>query len=128
MSLARKNWLGQGVADILGRCQAIKQSAYVRIPCYTEATEKKLLVAVISITAVSFLSSNAFAFSAGHAKGIEADGSAIQVHHRHCNVNGGFACGGSPYHLDRCHHYRLCHYPYPNRRGADCCCSLLWPF
>jgi hypothetical protein len=38
MSLARENSLGQGVADILGRCQAIKQSAYVRIPCYTEAT------------------------------------------------------------------------------------------
>ena len=89
---------------------------------------KKLLVAVIGITAASLLSSNAFAFSAGHAKGITAGESAIQVHYRHCNVNGGFHCGGSPYHFDSCHHYRLCHYPYPNIKGADCCCSLLWPF
>jgi hypothetical protein len=89
---------------------------------------KKFLVAVIGITAASLLSSSAFAFSADYAKRITVGESAIQVRHRHGNVNGGFRCGGSPYHFDRCHHYRLCHYPYPNRRGGDCCCSLLWPF
>ncbi len=89
---------------------------------------KKLLRAAITVAAASLLSSNAFAFSAGYAKGVTAGESAIQVHHRVCAVNGGFGCGGSPYHFDRCHHYRLCHYPYPNRRHGDCCCSPLWPF
>ena len=91
---------------------------------------KKLLVAAIGIAAASLLSSNAFAFSAGHARGVAAGENAIAIHYRHCNASARFSCGGSPYHFDRCHHYRLCHYPYPNIRskGADCCCSLLWPF
>ena len=91
---------------------------------------KKLLVAAIGIAAASLLSSHAFAFSAAHARGVPAGGNAIVIHYRHCNASARFSCGGSPYHFDRCHHYRLCHYPYPNIRskGADCCCSLLWPF
>ncbi len=89
---------------------------------------KKLLIAVLSITVASLLTSNAFAFSGGYAKVVAAGESAVKVRYRHCNPGAHFSCGGSPYHFDRCHHYRLCHYPYPNRRGADCCCSLLWPF
>ncbi len=97
---------------------------------YRNEIMKKLLIAAIGITVASLLSSSAFAFSGGYAKGIAAGESAVKVHYRHCHASAHFSCGGSPYHFDRCHHYRLCHYPYPNiaSRGADCCCSLLWPF
>jgi hypothetical protein len=100
---------------------------------YRNQIMKKLFIAAAGIAAASLLSSNAFAFSGGYAEGIAAGESAVKVHYRHCchcNASAHFGCGGNPYYFDRCHHFRLCHYPYPNirSRGADCCCSLLWPF
>ena len=83
---------------------------------------KKLGVAVFSVLAVSLLSSNSFAVNLSNATGVSVGGSAVKVH-CHC-----LRC--RPPYFDKCHHYRLCHYPYPNWyiRGADCHCSLLWPF
>ncbi len=83
---------------------------------------KKLGVAVFSVLAVSLISSNSFAVSLSNAAGVSVGGSAVKVQ-CHCYKP-------VRYYFDQCHHYRLCHYPYPNwhKRGADCCCSLLWPF
>ncbi len=80
----------------------------------------KLLVAVLSILAVSLLSTNSFAFSASNARGIYAGETAVKVHYRHWYRHSHF------HHA--CHHYRLCHYPYPNWYANDGYCSLLWPF
>ena len=80
---------------------------------------KKLVIAALGILAASLLSSNAFAFTANHAKGIQIGESAVKVHHywRHHRPL-----------WDCCHHYRLCHYPYPRWYASDCNCSPLWPF
>jgi hypothetical protein len=80
---------------------------------------KKLLIAAVSIMAMSFVSSNSFAFTASHAKGIEAGSAAIQVH----NCFGRRCKHGRRLTLS---HYRLCHYPYPT--WASCGCYTLWPF
>ncbi len=81
---------------------------------------KKLGIAAFSVLALSLLSSNSFALSLNNAAGVSVGESAVKVHCR--------CYRPVRYYFNSCHHYRLCHYPYPNRRGADCCCSLLWPF
>jgi hypothetical protein len=80
---------------------------------------KKLLVAAVSILAASFVSSNSFAFPAGHATGIDVGAAAVQVHSRHAR----HCRHGRRLTLS---HYGLCHYPNPT--WATCGCYTLWPF
>jgi hypothetical protein len=46
---------------------------------------KKLIIAVAAMLAATLFSGNAFAFTGGHAKGVQTSNALVKVHHGYCH-------------------------------------------